>query len=169
MTRRREQVIVDTNVPICANGLSDQVGADCVIACVERLLQITEEGMLVLDASGEVFQEYQHYLAYSGQPGVGDVFFRWLFQNQGNRTRVRHVSITRDLPNDTYMEFPHDPDLDGFDRSDRKFVAVAIAAGAKRRPTISNATDGDWVEFAEPLGRHGVRIEQLCPEHQSRR
>ena len=76
---------------------------------------------------------------------------------------VRRVSITRDEANDTFAEFPSDPSLTSFDHDDRKFVAVAIAAGTKRRPPILDASDSDYSHYREALERHGVVVEELCP------
>ena len=60
------------------------------------------------------------------------------------------------------LEFPEDSDLADFDWNDRKFVAVACAAGTS--PPILNASDTDWLRHHEALGRHGVRVNFLCPE-----
>jgi hypothetical protein len=63
---------------------------------------------------------------------------------------------------DDFEEFPTDPHLIGFDRSDRKFVAVTVAS--RLHPAILNATDTDWWCFRKTLERHGVPIVFLCPE-----
>jgi hypothetical protein len=66
----------------------------------------------------------------AGQPGPGDAFFKWLWDNQGHLDHCRQVSITRMKGGSrSFEEFPDDPDLARFDREDRKFVAVAIASG----------------------------------------
>jgi hypothetical protein len=57
--------------------------------------------------------------------------------------------------------FPR-PRLGGFDRSDRKFVAVARASA--HGPMIVNAVDTDWWIYRVALQRHGVRVEFLCPD-----
>ena len=60
------------------------------------------------------------------------------------------------------LEFPDDPALTGFDSSDRKFVAVAVAS--EIQPALLNATDTDWWEYRVELERHGVNVHFLCPE-----
>ena len=50
-----------------------------------------------------------------------------------------------------------------FDRSDRKFLAVAVVA----RAVVLNATDSDWREQQALMDRLGVEVRQLCS--QSRR
>lgn len=59
-------------------------------------------------------------------------------------------------------DFPDDEMLAGFDRDDRKFVAVAIASGES--PPILNASDTDWHDHRQALSRHGVAVEFVCPE-----
>ena len=48
-----------------------------------------------------------------------------------------------------------------FDRSDRKFLAVAVAAKA----VVLNATDSDWGEHESLMDELGVEVKQLCPQH----
>ena len=154
--------VMDTNVAIVANGKTPQAGDGCVETCISTLLELRERHRLLLDEQGLILDEYRRHLSPSGQPGVGDAFFKWLWSNQSNPEHCRQVSIS---PKDTgsgFQEFPDDPDLAGFDRSDRKFVAVAIAS--KESPPILNAADTDWWEYREALGRHGVEIRFLCSE-----
>lgn len=82
--------------------------------------------------------------------------------NQAVSKRCERVRITP-LPTkqDEFAEFPKDPALSGFNRSDRKFVAVCLAS--KLTPSVLNATDSDWWIFRNPLKRHGIKIEFLCP------
>jgi len=63
---------------------------------------------------------------------------------------------------DDFEEFPGDPELAGFDRSDKKFAAVAVTS--ENDPDVLNAVDADWWHYRQPLERHGVRIRFLCPD-----
>jgi hypothetical protein len=111
-----------------------------------------------LDAGGEVLAEYSTYCAHSGQPGVGDEFFRWAFQNQGLiSSHELHPSDERG-----YVEFPDDERLSSFDRSDRKFVALVAVAGEAQ---VLNALDSDYSDAGEVLRELGVVVVELC-EHQ---
>ena len=47
-----------------------------------------------------------------------------------------------------------------FDRSDRKFLAVAVVADAP----VLNATDSDWLEHKDLMVSLGVEVHELC-EH----
>lgn len=37
---RKEEVVVDTNVPLVANGKAEQADLECEVACVRKLIQI---------------------------------------------------------------------------------------------------------------------------------
>lgn len=105
--------------------------------------------------------EYRRYLSMRGQPGAGDVFMVWISQNQSTPERCERVSVTENADRG-FDEFPDDPSLSKFDPKDRKYVAVAL--GSRYSPHILNAVDSDWRNGDESLKRHGVVVEQLCPQ-----
>lgn len=155
--------VVDTNVLVVANGLAEQASLDCQLACVDALERITKHGLCVLDEEGRILDEYARNASRSGQPGTGDAFLKWATQNQANRRCCERVPITPrcDDPDD-FEEFPRDERLHEFDRSDRKFVAVALAS--KNDPQVLNAVDSDWWIHRKPLQDSGVQIRFLCPD-----
>src|SRR4051794_35012976 len=71
---------VDTNVPIVANGRSGQnevsPSVDCRLAAVTFLQLLLKSGAILLDLDGAIQAEYRALLNPSGQPGVGDRFYR---------------------------------------------------------------------------------------------
>lgn len=155
-------VVVDTNVAIVANGRHAPASEQCINACINALLA-AQAGAVLVDDGYQIFDEYRRYLSHAGQPGVGDAFFKWLWNNQANSASCRQVTITPCDPDGrVFEEFPDDPALAGFDRNDRKFVAVALASG--ENPSILNATDSDWWVFRDALTNHGVQTTFLCPE-----
>lgn len=155
-------VVVDTNVPVVANGHHENASLSCIEACIDALMQARLSAVLV-DDTYLIFDEYRRHLLQAGQPGLGDAFFRWLWDNQANPACCRQIKIVPDRLGDRVFEvFPDDPDLAGFDRSDRKFVAVALAS--EECPPILNASDKDWWEVRDALARHGVYPRFLCPE-----
>lgn len=117
----RYPVIIDTNVPLTANGRATHADLDCQMACLERLVEIQHQGRVLVPIKPE------------------------------------------DEAGQEFPNFPADPELQNFDRSDRKFVAVALASG--ENPPIVNATDTDWWIFREALNRNGIQIAFLCPQH----
>ncbi|HQU17982.1 MAG TPA: hypothetical protein PLA92_02910, partial [Fimbriimonadaceae bacterium] len=114
--------------------------------------------VLLLDSLGHILDEYLRQRPHGYPQGPGDQFIVWAVTYQTNPGSCTTISITEDQRK-VYAEFPDDPELDGFDRDDRKFVAVAISDG--RRPPILNAVDGDWRDFGPALARY-VTVEELC-------
>lgn len=156
--------VVDTNVPVVANGRSKQADPDCVIACIDAMGEVRNRGTIVLDDGGLILDEYMRNLSMSGQPGAGDVFMKWVWNVQADNTQCERVVLSlRSGGKDDFNEFPDDPDLANFDRSDRKFVAVALAS--RKKPVVLNAVDTDWAEHHRALAKHGVRVQFLCPQH----
>lgn len=157
-------VVIDTNVLHVANNNADHAGPACVITAIDRLQQIIRNGRICIDSLGFILHEYHRQgFSRSGQPGVGDEFFKWLHNNQANQRVCELVDITP-LNADGYdfKEFPKVPGLQGFDPSDRKFVAVALSSS--QSASILNAVDSDWWNFREELAANRVLIEFLCPE-----
>lgn len=163
MSAEKAAVVVDTNVAVVANGnKTEQANEKCMSVCRGKLRQIQEGSLfLLLDDRDMIFEEYRKHLSPSGQPGLGDVFFKWLWQNRYNDEYCRRISITPHKCRE-FEEFPDDPCLTEFDRDDRKFVAVALASGSD--PRVLNASDRGWWNYRERLGKHGVKVVFLCPE-----
>ena len=150
--------VLDTNVLVVANGRSPETAdAQCQAACEELLVAVQKSTNLALDDGGEILDEYGRYCSHAGAPGLGDQFFRWAFESQ--YTSSRRVPITP-IGDGSYAEFPTSTDLEAFDRSDRKFVAVAVACADKA--TIANAVDSDWSESQVALAQAGVHVQELC-------
>jgi hypothetical protein len=158
---------MDTNVAIVANGKTPQAGDGCVATCIETLLALRERQRLLLDDLGLILDEYRRHLSPSGQPGPGDAFFKWLWDNQGNPEHCRKVQVTPTADSRKFEEFPNDRELARFHPKDRKFVAVAIAS--RENPLILNAADTDWWDYREALNRHGFELRFLCPELMGRK
>ncbi len=161
MSMSKTEIVMDTNVAVVANGKTGQADKDCILECIVRLRHIQEECLLLLDDRNRIIDEYRNNLNPSGQPGPGDAFFLWLWQNQANQEYCRNIAVT---PHEDrgFEEFPDAPDLSAFDQDDRKFVAVALASGTG--PKVLNASDTDWWHHRQTLQEHGVEIVFLCPE-----
>ncbi|EIC22815.1 hypothetical protein [Thiorhodovibrio frisius] len=161
-----KQCLVDTNVPKMAN-LATQANPEsdvsdaCVLACVEAIEHAIKKRGLIIDTGDEIFDEYRKHLSMKGQPGVGDRFMKWVHDNRWSLPEAQRVTITRN--GDSYDEFPAHDDLNNFDRSDRKFVAVANAHVEK--PPILQATDSKWWGWKDALAEVGITVQFLCPEY----
>ncbi|MDE0241170.1 MAG: hypothetical protein OXQ84_13425 [bacterium] len=150
--------VVDTNVAIVANRRSTHADETCQLACAEKIVELTEQGIVIVDTIGLIVDEYGRALNHSGAPGLGDAFFKHVVNHQHGGKRVQRVCIT--CTADDCRGFEELPE-NSLDRSDRKFLAVAVVAGA----TILNATDSDWAEQTALVQQLCVEIEQLCPQH----
>lgn len=155
------KVVVDTNVPIAANGRNTHAGPGCQVRCIEFLQHLASERskvVVALDEGELLLNEYRRYLNYRGQPGVGDIFFKFLHDHMYGRNRIHLVQITGIA--DEGRGFDELP-VNELDPSDRKLLAVAVVANAD----VVNALDTDWFEQADLLALLNVPVQQLCPEH----
>ena len=148
-------VVVDTNVGVVANGNED-VDPACQLACVNSLEYAMKKGVVAVDDAGYIFEEYGKHFSFAGRPGVGDVFFKHVYDLQHRGQRVRRFPITPTADESRgFEELPRNT----FDPSDRKFLAAAVVAKA----AIINATDSDWGQACDLLRELGVDVEELCP------
>lgn len=152
--------VVDTNVPIVANGRSDPDGAsypslNCRIAAVEFLLELLSSGKLLVDRAGEIQAEYRRHLSPRGQPGVGDRFYCEVLNSAPQF--VERVDLPR-RDDGEYADLPQALIDAGFDPSDRKFAAL----GRRENVPVINATDSDWLNHRTMLAEHGIRVRFVC-------
>jgi hypothetical protein len=163
--------VVDENVPIVANDSvhvrpkAPQADSRCRLACVQMLNRIVRSGTLVIDSEGQVLENYRAHLQHSGQPGVGDAFYKHIFDHQFDQKRVRRIALEKNAEGE-FKDFPIDPALATFDPSDRVYVAPAIAAP---HTPIVNAVDSDYSEHKTALEGAGVRVHEICPQSIRRR
>ena len=155
--------VVDTNVLVVANGKNKapQASLECINSCVKYLNRLQKSGILVIDKSWLILKEYKNNVCEKGQPEVGDRFLYWLLKNQANRKHCEQVAI-KQISEYEFEEFPQSESLKSFDKSDRKFVAVALTHYAN--PVIANAADRGWRNHKQVLTEHGVKLDFLCPE-----
>ena len=154
--------VVDTNVAIVANGRETDTDARCQLTCVEKLKSLAATEVVTIDDKGLILNEYRRRLNFSGMPGVGDAFLKHVFNYQYQDDRVRRVAVT---PSEDDRQGFEELPKNTFDRSDRKFLAVAVVA----RAIVLNATDSDWGEQHALMERLEVDVRQLCPRYASKR
>ncbi len=152
--------IIEVNVGISANGRDTHVSLTCQKVCVEMLLALRDRGGFAMDEGGAIFDEYSRYLNFNGEPGVGDLFFKWVNDVQWDESVCRRESLAPHATR-TFAEFPSDPALANFDRADRKYAALARKCG--RTAAVFNAADSDWKHHEEALKHNGVKVVNLCP------
>lgn len=155
------KAVVDTNVTIAANGRDTHASLACQMNCINLLTGLASKktvDQVFIDDRDLILGEYKKHLNYKGQPGVGDLFFKFLHDHMFLDRKVRRVAVTPD-PNEArgFTELP----INAMDKSDRIFLAVALVTKA----TVFNALDRDWHEQAGLIDELGVKVTQLCPEH----
>jgi hypothetical protein len=151
--------VIDVNVLAAANLRADHISMEDALKCVEFLEAVKQEdGCVSMDEGGLIFEEYSKYASHKGQPGTGDIFFKWLWDNQGVESKCEKVIITTHEERG-FTVFPDSPSLHQFDMDDRKHLAVAVAS--KNAPDIVNATDSDWWYFQDVFEGLGIKIKQL--------
>lgn len=149
--------VVDTNVLVVANGGHEGASSSCQLASIEALKGILSNGRIVVDCGGEISGEYRRYCNPSGQPKIGDMFYREVVLNYSQK--LLRVDLVKNADG-SFVDFPVDPLLRNFDPSDRKFVAASVKSGAP----VMNSTDSDWLIHKEELKNNGISIEFVCGE-----
>jgi hypothetical protein len=160
--------VVDTNVAIVANGASRAKSNDgvlekvpsvlCRIAAVEFLVELLRDHKILLDSGGEIQSEYRRYLSPVGQPGVGDRFYLEVLNSHPDRIERMDIPLA---PNGEFVDLPIEVQASAFDRSDRKFAALA----KKSDEIVVNSTDSDWLEHFGLLTDKGIKVRFLCGEN----
>ena len=77
--------------------------------------------------------------------------------------RIMQVLTRRTKNNDSYDEFPKHKELENFDISDRKFIAVSNAHINK--PPIIQGTDSKWWGWKNGLSEVGISVIFLCEKY----
>ena len=153
--------VVDTNVATTANRANDGAPQDCIAASARALQAVMSTGRVFLDADGRIVAEYRANLNAKGEPGPGDAFLKWLLTHEWGGRRVTRVAITpRADDAEDFEKLPSPPEGTHYDRSDRKFLAVAAAH--PEHPPILQSFDSKWWGWTEALGAIGVTIHFLC-------
>jgi hypothetical protein len=155
------RAVIDTNVLLVANGQHLNASNDCVLECINRLVNIQKNGITVLDSGYQILNEYSQKTSVNPPKGVGDVFLKHLYRQSANKMRVELVTLTQTSP-DFFNEFP-DCNLQAtFDAPDRKFVATSNAH--PRKPAILQAVDCKWLDWWPALHKGGIVVDFLCAE-----
>lgn len=155
-----KRVVVDTNVPIIANGRPDpddklKPSINCQLAAVEALELATQSQCIMLDLEEAIQKEYARHLNAKGQPGVGDRFFQHIINSMPGRVQRLELPLR---PDGEYANLPQSLIDCKFDPSDRKFAAMAKLA----RAVVINATDSDWLQHGKVLKTEGIAVQNVC-------
>jgi hypothetical protein len=153
-----KKVIVDTNVLIAANGKAPQVKQTGVEKCQIFVGSLFDDTIISIDSLNEIFGEYFSHLNRSGQPGIGDVFVKYLWDHQYDTGVCEIVELEHDNKY-IFTVFSDKEDLLHFDHGDLKFIAVFF--GSEQSPSIYNACDSDWEQNKQLLDKYKVSVIEL--------
>ena len=168
MTTLPLRCVVDTNVATTANGANPDAPASCMVASAKALQTVMARGHVFIDDGNRIIAEYRDNLSAKGQPGPGDAFLKWLLTHEWGGKKVTRVTITpRAEDGEDFEELPAPPQGVVYDRSDRKFLAVAVAHAEK--PPILQAFDSKWWGWRAALTEVGVTIHFLCRDEIARK
>lgn len=156
------EYIVDTNVPLVAQGTASQMSSNCEMNCGDFLEKLFQGHFkLVIDNNYHLIREYENKMTKGSQVQYGNRFLKWIYTNQANPLKIKTVEIEQ-IDEFNFAEVPQSLIDINFDNSDRKFVAVAVAN--KNQAPIVQAADSKWIGWEEALNNIGVRIYFLCKE-----
>jgi len=152
------EYVIDTNVWVMIDKHPDEVDTlmelDCIQCCGDWLKEFIGhlDCRLILDNMHMILREYRGKIR---RGGLGERYLNDLEAQP--RNRLVELEIACDDEGCAKV-----PDLlCDFDRSDWKFVAVALAHNPI--PTIVNATDTDWCKAENELKQCGITVHECCP------
>jgi len=155
------EVIVDTNVAVVANRQNPNVSDQCVGACIGFLIEVQNKKIILIDTADDIRNEYAAALAMRRPYELGAQFLLYVLQNQFNPKHVKRVELEKDQLGE-FLDFPSTPELRTFDKSDRKFAALAKKTGS----AVTNAVDSDWADHIAALNANGIEVDFICGPHQ---
>ena len=152
-------LVVDANVWIVADRLITQglpiEEENCIKTCREWLEQFAgSEDRLLVDLGYRIILEYRNNIRSRG-------LAEQILNRLESESVTRLVGAQIDFDRDGYATLPME--LESVDRSDRKFVAVAL----QHIPfaPIYVATDRGWTQGKDILTEYGLTIHLLCPDY----
>ncbi len=165
-----ESRVVDTNVLIVASAADGdslfQQEATPVeeqalrMRVLEWLVGFEQDAKrhVVLDQGWDIMGEYGKKLDLNQDYGPVAIMAKW------DRGEVVWVDV-HEKDAHGYARIPRDLEKEVTDLSDRKMVAAVLEAMKLGYSCqLTNACDTDWLDCAEALDRHGVRVENLLED-----
>ncbi len=158
--------VIDTNVLLVASAAvpephfkdCDHVPAEQKKKVLKWLIEFRTDGesKLVLDQFFKIWEEYNNRMT-AQDIGLLVVTEKLQF------SLLRTVDI--DYDENGHGCLPPELEKVVHDRSDRKFVAVAVKDLSQGGDsTIINAVDSDWCDWEDALRRHGITVRHLIDD-----
>ena len=157
----RKYFVIDTNVFIAANDGAKHLSDRDVDKCKLFVSALFFGAVISLDLQGEILSEYFKYMNLSGQPGLSDRFFKYLWDHHYNKAFCELVDVEKNEKG-IYLHLSGRNDLLAFDPSELKFIAVYL--GSKNPVRICNASDSDWNNCKEILQKNNIDVYEILAE-----
>lgn len=152
--------IIETNIIAAANHKADHLNEQQQDKCVLFLIKHKENSVTYIDDNNLILNEYRKYCHFSGAPFMGDYFFKWLWDQQCNIQICKRIKLNQtDDHGFEFLEVKEYLELNSFDKSDKKFVAVCLSAD--KIPEIYNACDSDWDEYSDVFKAIGIKVNTI--------
>lgn len=156
-----DKIIMDTNVAAKAATPQEECKPEewnMQEQCIEFIREFTKniDSQLVLDFDYEIIKEYRNRIP--DNTPIGKIFWRWFNSYIGKIPFENMAKLEKDADGN-YIMFPLEKRTEEFDKSDRKFVALARTHN--EHPPIIEAADGKWLGFKDVFSEYGVHIEFL--------
>ena len=113
--------------------------------------------VVLMDMGDEIRAEYAKAFSDARPYQLGVQFLIHILRHQGDLSRVKMVELMKDGSGE-FVDFPKAKELSTFDRSDRKFAALA----KKTSVSVTNATDSDWAIHFAALSANNIGVKFLC-------
>lgn len=157
-----KRFVVDTNMWLMMDrdiaSLTSKEEIKCVQACIAWFkVFLDSDSRLVVDDSYKILGEYRNKLK---KGGLAEQRLNQL-ETKPRAQRLIEVSIEYDTHGYAILQSAA---ASFGDNSDKKFLAVALAADPPP-PPIVNATDTDWRKEKVLLDKLNVRVEEVCPDY----
>ena len=157
--------VIDTNVLIVPDTES-KTHPECAQAC-DQALKTAQEGIVVLDSKYQIIKEYKQVIDRIEHKGKeyqklssAQAFLTWIHKNLKVTERVEMVDCNN-IEFEENTVFTDGLGLEKFDRSDRKFVVVALNSNSN--PKIIVSIERGWLKHLEALKHLNLNIDLICP------
>lgn len=150
--------VIDANVMLTAGkrlaDIPDEL-LECWRGCIDFIRNIIhEKAKIVVDDAWEVLKEYDNTRTIIGYPNASGNFYQYVMTNQMQHLSFIHLNKTGEYE---YEKYPDDQNLKSFDRSDKKYIALAY--NHDNKPPIIEATDSKWWGIKKNLEAQGIGLQ----------
>lgn len=151
------RLVIDTNVLMIADRRGSDITQLCVDSAIECVASLSDGNVICLDEDDAILDEYAANIKEIRPYSLVAKLLIDLRQQRYSASNIHRAPLPKNHAGE-YKDCPQSLIDANFDRSDRKFVALAKVTQA----TVCNAVDTDWFDHADLLCREGIQVNNLC-------